>query len=285
VNPSSACSTILYLLKENGINRISIGVQSFSDKTLSKLGRRYNNNSIHAAICLIKEFSFDNFNIDLIAAVPGTSEQEWKNDLYAAINYGPSHMSVYTLSIEEGSLLQKMFLTGKWRKENEITEIKRINTAEKFLRKHGLRRYEISNYSQKDCECIHNVAFWEGKDYLGFGPSAVSRIQNMRLTNPSSLETWAKIVQNAPFSQETELLSWAKDSAERIGFAFRLLKKPVNPLLFTKENSIFFDSWNKIITELISQKIIMKKNNGYVLTKRGVNFADYVASLFINNVE
>jgi oxygen-independent coproporphyrinogen-3 oxidase len=159
-----------------GVNRISVGVQSFQPRLLKFLGRIHSADEARRALAIVKQAGFDNFNLDLIYASPGQTLAELSADLAAALEFEPPHVSAYNLTFEEGTPFYRDHRHGKLASLGEDEEIAMAELIEEKLGGAGLRRYEISNYARPDYRSRHNVNYWRYGDYLGLGAGAHSYV-------------------------------------------------------------------------------------------------------------
>jgi oxygen-independent coproporphyrinogen-3 oxidase len=187
--PSSVKPDKLTVLRDLGVTRVSLGVQSFSEKTLERLGRRHSPAQVHTALEAIRAAGFDNFNLDLIFAAPGQSLDEWLGDLATATALQPAHLSTYCLTYEEDTALWLKLAKGQVRPDAEA-DAKLYEATWDFLAAAGYPQYEISNYARPGRECIHNLNTWEMREWVGLGPSAASQFNNQRYANPADLARW-----------------------------------------------------------------------------------------------
>lgn len=157
-----------------GVNRISVGVQSFQPRLLKFLGRVHSADEARRALEIVKKAGFDNFNLDLIYASPSQTLAELAADLDAALEFQPPHVSAYNLTFEEGTPFYHDYRNGKMTSLGEDQEIAMAELIEQKLGDAGLRRYEISNYARPNCHSRHNVNYWRYGDYLGLGAGAHS---------------------------------------------------------------------------------------------------------------
>jgi len=186
-NPETLCNDRLEVIKPM-INRISIGVQAFSNNSLNILGRSSSQAHIEKALRLAKDFNFDNLSIDLIYGIPGQTQEQWISNLETAVNSDIKHISCYSLTMEEGSELVNRLESFAPVSDDEAAEMW-IKTGN-FLEQKGFSRYEVSNYAKPGAECQHNVNIWHGQTYLGLGPAASSFDGRTRWTEPASLDDW-----------------------------------------------------------------------------------------------
>lgn len=185
-NPETVDEEKLRMLHRVGVNRLSIGVQSFSDEFLKFLGRIHSADRARWAIRKAQEAGFENINIDLLFSIPGQSLDDWRRTLEEAISYKLSHISCYSLTFEEGTKLWNDWQNGKIDVEEELSA-QMFEEADKILSSAGYIHYEISNYALPGYECKHNLCYWRAEPYLGLGPSAVSFLPPYRFRNPSLL--------------------------------------------------------------------------------------------------
>jgi oxygen-independent coproporphyrinogen-3 oxidase len=157
-----------------GVNRLSLGAQSFHPRLLKFLGRLHSADDTREALRAIPKAGFDNFSLDLIYAVPGQSPADLKGDLMEALDFSPPHVSAYNLTIEEGTPFQRQLNAGTIRPLPEDEEIAMAELIEETLSRAGLERYEISNYARPERRSRHNSTYWQGGDYLGIGAGAHS---------------------------------------------------------------------------------------------------------------
>lgn len=224
-NPGTLSPEKLRLLRGAGVTRLSLGAQSFDDRTLTFLGRRHSADDIRQTADMARDNGFDHLSLDLIAGVPGVDGPAWKASVQAALALEPDHLSVYALSVEEGSQLKARLEAGQAALPDDEAAEDAITEAETALAHAGFARYEISNYALPGHECRHNLAFWRGGDFLGLGPAAASRCGPHRWTNAEDLEGYCSALeQGRPPPRRQERLTDAQDTGERFVFAFRLLE-------------------------------------------------------------
>ena len=182
-NPASADKRKLEKYKEIGINRISFGVQSLNDNQLAFLGRRHKREDALESIVLAKEVGFENISADLLLGLPKSSASEICEFCGRLIESGVTHISAYMLQVEEGTPLAKMVGQGKAILPSDDETVDIYEKVTRFLEQNKFERYEISNFAKKGYECKHNLAYWQGKDYLGFGLGAVGCENGVRKMN------------------------------------------------------------------------------------------------------
>lgn len=196
--PSTVKADKLAALREGGVTRASLGVQSFRDPWLAKLGRRQSVAQAEQAYAALRAAQFPSVNLDLMFALPGQTEAEWRVELETAIAWNPDHLSTYCLTPEEDTALWAKMAAGQHRRD-EAQEAALYQATWTWLNLHGLPQYEVSNFARPGHTCQHNLNVWAMGEWLGLGPSAASQFGGWRTQNPSSLTDWAAAVAKRPF--------------------------------------------------------------------------------------
>jgi oxygen-independent coproporphyrinogen III oxidase len=180
LNPEDAQPEFLAFLKERGVNRLSIGWQSLDDGRLARLGRRHSAQEAVNSLAHARLAGFDNINVDLIFGLPGQTLDDWRAEIQAAAGLGPEHLSAYALSVEPGTPLAAQAAGGDIGLPDEDTVAAMYEAARRLLMERGYRHYEISNFARPGRECRHNLNYWRGGDYLGFGAGAHAHVNGRR---------------------------------------------------------------------------------------------------------
>ena len=187
-NPGTVSIEKLAVYARAGINRISLGAQSFDDGLLKSLGRIHTAAQIEQAVDMAREAGFSNINLDLMYALPGQTMEQWMDTLDHAIALGVPHISAYSLIVEAGTPMAERVLNGMAVLPDDETVNAMQRAATKKLTKTGYGRYEISNYAKPKSECRHNLTYWRRGDYLGLGCAAHSLLGGCRFHNPETLD-------------------------------------------------------------------------------------------------
>lgn len=195
VNPGQVDKDILSRLHALGVNRLSIGAQSFNPAELTFLGRRHSVADIGRAVDAAKQAGFEKTSVDLIFAIPGSTLKSWKHSLRSAIDLGIQHISAYCLTYEEGTPLQKAVAAGEVEPVDEETDRAMYETAIDELEVAGFKQYEISNFARPGFECKHNLNYWANRPYIGVGPAAGSYWQNKRTLNIADIKSYAEAIE------------------------------------------------------------------------------------------
>ena len=267
-NPRSITTPKLALLAKAGVNRISLGAQSFDDSTLKWLGRRHNVEDIYDAVQKIKSAGFENFSLDLIGCIPGFKMKLWRKTLKSAIALKPRHISTYALTREEGTKLAKSVSEGKISPLTEEEEIETLDTARDELVKSGYRRYEISNFAKPGFECLHNLACWRGQEYIGLGASAASHAGLKRWANTADLKKYIKALeQGKKPPRSMDALNKKLKQVEMIVFGLRMAEGISQATGKTCEQKL---------REFRKEKLVSNNKGRWRLTRRGFYLADYI---------
>ncbi len=207
-NPGAIDEPRAAVLRACGVNRISLGVQSFQPATLGALGRIHGPDEVHDAVRLFRRLGFTNLSLDLIFAVPGQTLADWHADLDAALSLAPEHLSVYGLAIEPATPLGLRVRQGKLLPTADELYVEMFSAARARLIAAGYDHYEISNYARPGFRCCHNVGYWRNRPYLGLGPAASSFVAGRRWTNVRDLDQYvARLSRGQPPAEEIEELS------------------------------------------------------------------------------
>lgn len=207
-NPDDLTEDYLAQLADIGVNRLSIGIQSFIDRDLLLMRRRHSARRGIEAIENARKAGFDNISLDLIYGLPGADADEWKYNLDTAVNLGVTHIAAYHLSIEQKTILGKMAAKGQIAPVDEEESVLQYEMLEEKLAKAGFVHYEVSNFALPGFFSRHNSAYWEGRDYIGAGPSAHSYDgRSTRKSNVANNPKYIEGIRRGVVPEETEILS------------------------------------------------------------------------------
>jgi oxygen-independent coproporphyrinogen-3 oxidase len=268
--------------KEIGINRFSLGIQSFEDDYLQWMNRAHNASQCFEAIDIIRETGFENFSIDLIYGTPGQTKEGWIKDLQTAIDLKIPHLSCYALTIEEKTALHHLIEKGEKEEVSPDEQAERFQLLMELSSSAGYHHYEISNLALTGFESKHNSAYWEGIPYLGIGPSAHSYDGKIRKWNIANNMIYTNgILNNSPQFEE-ELLSDNDQFNEYCMTAIRRSKgiEKQKIVLLGGNNRLL--AMNEMLKPYINSGKVIEDHDGWKLTNEGKFFADGIAaSLFI----
>lgn len=196
--PATVKRDKIRVLRDLGVNRISMGVQSFDERLLEELGRIHSLEQVRRSVDLLHGEGFSNFNLDLIFAIPGQSHEQWRADLEAAVAARPAHISTYCLTFEEDTALWLRLQKGQVNRTSPDDEARYFEIAREVLGEAGYAQYEVSNYARPGHACRHNLNTWRMQEWIGYGPSASSQLGMRRWTEPHSLEEWLAGLEGGP---------------------------------------------------------------------------------------
>jgi oxygen-independent coproporphyrinogen-3 oxidase len=272
MNPATVSLEKARMLREFGVNRVSIGVQSWDPEILHRLGRVHSAEEAERSFHILREAGFTNLNLDLIFGVPGQSIETWQRTVEKTVGLAPEHISAYCLTFEEDTEFFKRFQSGDLTQDTEQDAIFYEFTMA-TLASAGYRQYEISNYAKPGYECLHNLAYWLGRNYLGLGPSAFSTIGEKRWQNTSDTSRYIEQIRSAidPISFR-EQVSERMREAEAIAFGLRTAIG-VSKSKMTR--------WTSELDALRHEGYIEEENARIRLTAKGRMVADSIAELFV----
>lgn len=279
VNPGSASLEKLKKYKEYGINRLSIGLQSTEDRLLKKIGRIHNYNDFLATYNLAREVGFDNINVDLMIGLPGQTIEDVKSSLNKVINLNPSHISVYSLIVEENTIIYNLIEQNKIVLPDEELERNMYWYVKNYLELGGYEHYEISNFAKNGKKSLHNLDCWNQKEYVGFGVSAHSYLNRKRFCNIGVLEEYIKDFKNTKEVQEVQ--SFYETKQEYMLLGLRKIKGVCISDFKNKfgENPIFL--FKNELNKLIEEGLLEITTNNIKLTNKGLDFANLVWEEFV----
>lgn len=282
VNPGTVDKDKLLALKSMGINRISLGIQSFYDTELKLLGRIHNSEEAIKSINDVYETGFENVNFDMIFALPNQSLKNWQMNLDKAIDFRPSHISCYNLSIEPYTPLYWLVQDGKIKSLDTEIEAGLYEYTIAFLTSHGYKQYEVSNFAKEDFKCRHNLNYWNHNHYLGFGPSAHSFWNNKRCWNIKDIHHYIEKLSNRilPIDGE-EHLDTSKLMEEFIFLGLR--SEGINLKRFEERfHKNFLFNNRAIIDNLIRDGYATLDKEKFKLTGKGYMICDEICRYFFN---
>ncbi|CAM2060635.1 Heme chaperone HemW [Desulfovibrionales bacterium] len=204
-----------------GINRLNVGVQSLSDISLALLGRPHSASQAQEAVSQARAAGFQNLGLDLIWGLPGQGVKQWMDELKVVTALSPEHLSCYSLTLEEGTPLAQECLAGNLKVPEDDEQSCMFLYGAEYLESQGYIHYEISNYARIGFMCRHNLGYWEGVDYLGLGPSAVSTLEGSRFEHLADLMAWVAVVADGSLGIETEKLTMSIQVRELIMLRLR----------------------------------------------------------------
>ena len=275
-NPGTLDEEKIYSMLKGGINRVSVGVQSFNDAELNTIGRIHSSETAYNSICLLKKCGFTNINLDLMTALPFQTMDSMKKSLKTAVSLPVTHISAYSLIIEDKTPLEREYSQGKLILPTEDEDRDMYKFAVEYLRENGFMRYEISNFAKHGFECRHNIKYWSCDEYIGIGAAAHSYIGDKRFSNPSGLREYF----NGENDEETSLTQEDKIS-EFMMMGLRM-DKGVGKTKFKKRFGIdMTDVFKTQFEKFVSLGLIKCDGENYSLTDRGIDISNSILCEFM----
>ena len=278
VNPDDITRESLAAWKKSGINRLSIGVQSFRDEDLAWMNRAHNSREALNGILLAREAGFNNLTIDLIYGTPGLSDKAWEENVQKAISLGVPHLSCYALTVEPKTRLEKMIRTHQAADTDPEQQSRQFLLLMDWLRAAGYEHYEISNFARPGFRSRHNSAYWQGVPYLGFGPGAHSYNGKTRSWNVANNALFMQgIEKDIPVSEEEVLTT-----SNRINEYIMTSLRTAEGMDMRKISDEYGDEYAKAVGDRIgkyqSSGQLIQENGVFRLTNEGKLFADGIAA-------
>jgi oxygen-independent coproporphyrinogen-3 oxidase len=271
-NPGSVSARKAEALLSAGVNRISLGVQSWDDELLKLLGREHNAPQAEASFHLLRNAGFANLNIDLMFGLPGQTLAQWEATLQHTIALEPEHISTYCLTYEEDTEFFARQARGEFREDSD-SEALFLESAMRVLDHAGFEHYEISNYARAGYASTHNGGYWAGEDYLGLGPSAFSTVGFDRYQNVSDYRNYSdRILAGQSAVSFTEKLTPQIKRGERIALSLRTRRGVPSPEL---------EQWPNECREFEELGLLRESEGSFILTPQGKLLADSVAAAFV----
>jgi len=298
-NPGTIMYQKLLAYRSMGINRISIGLQSADDKILSKVGRIHNFDQFVAGYTSARRAGFKNINVDIMASLPGQDIHSYVDTLTRVIEYEPEHISAYSLTVEEGTPLS---CDNRLLSEipDEETDRRMYSLTKKVLGANGFNRYEFSNYSKPGYECRHNITYWTGGEYIGFGIGASSYFQGKRFSNIRNIheytqkleETQMEIVNTDNIGRLYETVTGNlrvnvepmyidRRMEEFMFLGLRMVKGIDRREFYRQFNRDIYDVYGPTINKYIYEGFMETDGTFVKLTDSGIDVSNYILSDFI----
>ena len=280
-NPGDLDADKIAVLKQSPVNRVSLGVQTFDDKMLKKIGRSHLEKDIYENIDRLKLAGFDNISIDLIYALPGQTMAQVKDNVAKAISLDIPHMSLYSLILENHTVFMNRMRRGKLPLPKEELEAEMFEYIIAELERAGFEHYEISNFSKLGFESRHNLMYWDNAEYYGIGAGASGYVNGVRYKNHGPIRHYLNAVEAGNARITEEHLKQREQMEEEMFLGLRK-KSGVSMARFEEKFGRSFDGlYGEIIRDLVQQGLIQVDGDRVRMTKRGLFLGDTVAERFI----
>lgn len=280
-NPGSLTAEKVAVLAAHGVNRVSLGAQSFLDRHLKTLGRVHSAAQIEEAFRLVRDGGIDNVNLDLIFAVPGLDLRDWLYTLDCAVALQPEHLSCYALIFEPGTEFHARRQRGLMHALDEEDELRMFRFTERRLRHAGWQRYEISAFARPGKQCRHNLGYWRNEPYAGYGAGAFSYLDGERCGNERHLERYARAVhERGDAFVSHERLEGSRAAAETIFLGLRTRYGVRLDSVGERHGIDAQREFAPVVTRLREQGLL-RRGEPLRMTRRGWRVADTVSSAFL----
>jgi len=282
-NPGTLDGKKLKLLIKSGINRLSLGGQSFNDLFLEKLGRIHNTQEIIDSYYLAREAGFNNINIDIMFALPDQTTEDLQDTLKKAVFLKSDHLSLYNLTIKPGTEYYKDYKRGKLNLPTEDEDFDMYSWAINYLEENGFEHYEIANFARPHKRSMHNLIYWQNKPYLGIGAGAYSFIRGYRYMNYENPARYVKEVMSGKLPVDNgEKISLRKRMIETIILGLRTKDGVGYKKYKTRFGVDLNDTFPQQINKLVTLELLQKDNCKIKLTRKGIFLANTVFREFID---
>lgn len=281
-NPGDLTADKIEVLKKSKCNRVSLGVQTFDDRMLKKIGRSHNQAQIYETIASLKAAGFHNISIDLIYALPGQTMEQVKDNVAKALELDIPHMSLYSLILENHTVFMNRQRRGNLHLPNEDVESDMFDYILRELEKNGFEHYEISNFTKPGFESRHNLMYWDNAEYYGLGAGASGYLDGMRYRNRGPIQHYLKSIPEKGHSRlHEEFLSKTEQMEEEMFLGLRK-KTGVSIERFEEKFGISFEErYGQVVRDLINEGLLQEENHWLRMTKKGLFLGDTVAERFI----
>ncbi|WP_373074099.1 radical SAM family heme chaperone HemW [Streptococcus infantis] len=280
-NPGDLDEDKIAVLKNSAVNRVSLGVQTFDDKMLKKIGRSHLEKDIYENIDRLKLAGFDNISIDLIYALPGQTMDQVKDNVVKAIALDIPHMSLYSLILENHTIFMNRMRRGKLPLPKEEVEAEMFEYIIAELERAGFENYEISNFSKPGFESRHNLMYWDNAEYYGIGAGASGYVNGVRYKNHGPIRHYLKAVEEGNARINEEHLSLREQMEEEMFLGLRK-KTGVSKARFEEKFGTSFENlYGQVVRDLCHQGLLQVEGQQIRMTKKGLFLGDTVAERFI----
>ena len=280
-NPGDLDEDKIAVLKNSAVNRVSLGVQTFDDKMLKKIGRSHLEKDIYENIDRLKLAGFDNISIDLIYALPGQTMDQVKDNVAKAIALDIPHMSLYSLILENHTVFMNRMRRGKLPLPKEEVEAEMFEYIIAALELAGFEHYEISNFSKPGFESRHNLVYWDNAEYYGIGAGASGYVNGVRYKNHGPIRHYLKAVEEGNARIHEEHLSLREQMEEEMFLGLRK-KTGVSKARFEEKFGTSFENiYGQVVRDLCHQDLLQIEGQQIRMTKKGLFLGDTVAERFI----
>jgi len=299
-NPATMSKEKLKGYRKAGVNRLSIGAQSFKDEILEGIGRLHNSQDIKETVKTARRAGFKNINIDLMFAIPGLGVRTWRRTVKAALKLNPTHISFYSLEIAEGTEFYRRLKNFEMKETLPIIDRFMYHNAIDIMEKKGFVHYEISNMALPGKECLHNLKYWNFEEYLGLGASSHGFVRGVRYSNVSDIKEYIKALRGQDFSSDNTLgaskaygaycvdtyhINTFEDNVSE--FVFTALRTQKGVVFEEFKRKIKNDFWDVFGSERMEFEKYVKEgyaisdSHHIALTREGMDISNRIMAIFV----
>lgn len=281
-NPGDLTADKIAVLKNYGVNRLSMGVQSFDDRLLKKIGRKHTASDVFDTMRLLEKSGLNNVSIDLIYALPGQSLESFQDSLDKALSLELPHYSLYSLILENQTVFYNLARQGRLHLPDEDEEGDMFDLAATFMEAHGRKQYEVSNFAIPGKESQHNLVYWNNEEYYGLGAGASGYLDGVRYRNFGPIQQYMQPLkeQKRPIRDE-EILTEQARMEEELFLGLRKREGVSYALFFEKFNQSLDEVFGNVIEELVAEELLVKDTQHIALTRRGLALGNNVFQRFL----
>ena len=280
-NPGDLDVNKIEVLRNYNVDRVSMGVQTFDDELLKKIGRKHTAQDVYQTIKLLRSKSLDNLTIDLMYALPNQTIEMFMDSVKKAVDLEFNHLSMYALILENRTLFANLERQGKLHRPSEEVEITMFEQAKQYLEQFGIYQYEICNYSKKGYESKHNLMYWDNEHYYGFGAGASGYLGNIRYKNHGPVKHYLQEITKGLPVVDRESLSIENRMEEHMFLGLRKLEGVSFDSFEHKFGRSMFEIYGEVLKSLKNKDYIEMNNSRVRLTDKGLLFGNDVFAEFL----
>ncbi|WP_368240563.1 radical SAM family heme chaperone HemW [Clostridium paraputrificum] len=278
-NPGTVSEEKFNIMKGGGINRLSFGLQTTKNNLLKGIGRIHTFEAFKDNYNLARSVGFNNINIDMMFGLPNQSVKDWTDSLEEVAKLNPEHISAYSLIIEEGTPLYKLYNEDKLKLPSEEEEREMYKKCKNILIENGYHQYEISNYAKEGKECLHNEVYWMCNEYIGVGASSSSYIDGKRIKNIDDLREYIKRIGSGKSIVDEEIINTKNDNIEEFMFMGLRMNCGIEEEEFKRRFHTDVDNvYKDVIEGNINKGLLERKRGRIYLTDKGIELSNMVMS-------
>lgn len=281
-NPGDLTAEKLDVLRSHGVNRLSMGVQTFDDRLLKKIGRKHSVQDVYDTIKLLEKKQFDNISIDLIYALPGQTLESFRDTLSRALAFDLPHYSMYSLILENKTMFMNWVRQGRLVLPSQEAETQMFEEAIEAMEKSGHHQYEVSNFAKAGKESLHNLVYWDNENYYGFGAGASGYLGRTRYKNFGPIQHYMKpLKENQLPIHDTEVLSLQNQMEEELFLGLRKTEGISLNRFEEKFNQKLTTVYQSVLPELAEKKLAEIQGDSFRLTEKGLFIGNEVFEKFL----